>query len=407
MDASTGNFQRNVGNYKNAFVSAFQAMGGATNGLISKVGNLSNMFQSFGKAGVVGIALAAAGGLISTISNGIKSSAENTIAWRKQLAQVKPLLDDLDALTERMGRGFLNLSQSLLNFFRFIGSGFNYNKTMGAANDEAAKAIELVDREIKNEEELQKLQLDEVTTQNRLNELRAIAADTDRKSYKERQDALRQIEFIETSLENRRINAAKEAYDIQVASRKGEKASLDEQKKERELWIEYQQAIANAQKAQIDREKELYQLQKDAGEEALDYRIRILESERNLLNTQISMVEANTIEEYNLRRQVADKEYEIAVATADKEKKNMTLKHKQLLEAEAKHYADLQQIEDDFTAGYLQRIKDQTDAAVANTVDEWKRALPKLQGLLNEYQKKLQGDKPVTQTSDEWEKELA
>lgn len=169
----------------------------------------------------------------------------------------------------------------------------------------------------------------------------------------------------------------------------------------------YQQARVSAGQKQLETEKELYQLQKDAGEEALDYRIRILESERNLLETRINMVEANTIEEYNLRRAVADKEYEIAVATADKEKKNMTLKNKQLLEAQLNYQRDLQQIEDDFTAGYLQRIKDQTATAVANTVDEWKRAIPELQGLLNEYQSKLKGGKAATQTVDEWEKELA
>lgn len=382
-------------------------MGGSVNGLVGKVGNLAGLFKSFGKGGAIGLAIAGAAGLVATISNGIKSSADNTIAWRKQMAQFKPLLSSIDALTERIAGNFITLVAAIQNFGKFVFSGFRYNKVMNELNEETNTAVDLVNREIKNEEELQKLQLDEVTTQNRLNELRAIAADTDRKSVKEREDALRQIAFIETSLENRRINAAKEAYDIQVASRKGEKASLDEQKKERELWIAYQQTIVDAQKNQIDREKELYQLQKNAGEEALDYRIRILESERNLLETQISMVEANTIEEYNLRRQVADKEYEIAVATADKEKKNMTLKNKQLLEAQLNYQRDLQQIEEDFTAGYLQRIKDQTDAAVATTVDEWKKSLPKFQGLLNEYRTKLQGGKPVTQTTDEWLKELA
>ena len=67
----------------------------------------------------------------------------------------------------------------------------------------------------------------------------------------------------------------------------------------------------------------------------------------------------------------------------------------------------MQQIEEDFTAGYLQRIKDQTDKAVADTVDGWKKAIPQLEGLLKEYNTKFDAGKPTTQTSDEWEKELA
>ncbi len=282
-----------------------------------------------------------------------------------------------------------------------------YKKVMGEVNEETQKNIDLVDREIKNEQELQQLQLDEITTQKEINRLRAIASDTQRYSAKERESALKQIGALEKGLEDRRVAAALEAYNLQKAQRKGEQASADERKKENELWMQYQQARVDAQSKEIAREKELFQLQKDAGEEALDYRIRILESERNLLNTQISMVEANTIEEYNLRRAVADKEYEIAVATADKEKKNMTLKNQQLLEAQLNYQRDLQQIEEDFTAGYLQRIKDQTDAAVANTVDGWKKAIPQLEGLLKEYNTKITAGKPTTQTSDEWEKELA
>ncbi len=101
-------------------------MGGAVGGLVPKVNNLANLFKSFGKGGAIGLALAGAGGLISIISNGIKSSEQNTIAWRKQMAQVKPLLNDLDTLTERMASGFLNFLSSVSNFFSFIFSGFKY-----------------------------------------------------------------------------------------------------------------------------------------------------------------------------------------------------------------------------------------------------------------------------------------
>ncbi len=375
-------------------------MGGATNGLISKVGNLATMFKSFGKAGVVGIALAGAGALINGISNGIKSSETSTIAWRKELAKIQPILNTLDVISEKLGKGWIAFVKSLGDA---LARAFRWQSN----TEEVENAINLIDREVDLQKESQRIQLSEVETQKEINRLKAIAGDSDRYSFSEREKALKKIGELETTIEQDRVKYAYNAWELQVAQRKGQEASVEELEKERELWLKYKQTVVDAQAAQIEREKELYQLQKDAGEEALDYRIRILESERNLLETQISMVEANTIEEYNLRRAVADKEYEIAVATADKEKKNMTLKNKQLLEAQLNYQRDLQQIEDDFTAGYLQRIKDQTDAAVANTVDSWKKAVPLVEGLIKEYNTKLAGGKPIAQTTDEWNKELA
>lgn len=53
-------------------------MGGSVNGLVGQVGNLAQLFKSFGKGGAIGLALAGAGGLISAMASGIKSSEETT-----------------------------------------------------------------------------------------------------------------------------------------------------------------------------------------------------------------------------------------------------------------------------------------------------------------------------------------
>lgn len=330
------------------------------------------------------------------------------------MAQVKPIINDLDAGLERMGRGaakiasfFLTILGAITNFANFIASGFKYNQVMDSANNAIKEAVELEEREIANETELNNLAVLQASAQTRLNELKAIAADTDHKSYEERKAALDEIDAIEETYEKRRVAAAREAYDIQVKNRKGEHASAEEAKKERELYIAYLQAKADAQAADIAREKEIYQLQKEAGEEALDYRIRILEQERDMWNTRISMVEAGTQEELQYRLKVNDLELEIDKATAEKEKKNMTLKYKQLEAAELKYYSNRQQIIDDFNATTLQRIKDATDAVVANEVNDWQKTIRQLQGLMTEYQTKMNIGKPTTQTSEEWLKELA
>lgn len=210
-------------------------MGGATNGLVSKVGNLANMFKSFGKAGSVGLAIGGFAGTIALISNGIKSSEKNTIEWKKQLAQIKPLMDGIDSVLERIGRGFITLVGALSNLGKWIGSGFNYKKVMKETNDNLNESVQLIDREVKNEQELQQLQLDEITTQKEINKLRDIANDSDRYTYKEREAAVKKIGELEKSLEDRKVAAAKEAYEIQVANRKGEQASVEERKKEQEL----------------------------------------------------------------------------------------------------------------------------------------------------------------------------
>ena len=379
-------------------------MGGATSGLMQKVSGLAGLFKSFGKGGVIGIAIAAFTGLIKAAQDGIKNSTKNTIEWKAQLEAMKPIADWFHKKNKAFAAQVLELTQSIEALFAMI---FGGQKGYEKYHENRKEATKQLTEEYNNQREIANLQILEVSAQTRLNELKGIAADTDKYSYKQRKEALEEIDAIEQSLENRKVAAAKEAWELEKKRQEGEVTTAKDLEKIGQLYMNYLNAQADATANEIAREKELYQLQKDAGEEALDYRIRILESERNLLNTRISMVEANTIEEYNLRRAVADKEYEIAVATADKEKKNMTLKNQQLLEAQLNYQRDLQQIEDDFTAGYIQRIKDQTDTAVATTVDEWKKSLPKLQGLMEEYKAKLQGGKPATQTTDEWLKELA
>lgn len=376
-------------------------MGGSVNGLVGKVGNLAQMFKSFGKGGYIGLALAGVSSLIAGIAHGIKSSAENTAAWRKQIAMIKPLVDGWDTFWEKVGKGFMD-------FVTGIGIGLAYqNRSLDSYLERTRKASELVDRQIANENSLLDIQQEEIENQEELNKLKATASDSDRKTFKEREAALKKIDAIESSLDAKRIAAAEEAYNLQVDARKGEQASVEEKRKEQELYIAWQKTIVDAQKNQIDREKELYQLQKDAGQEALDYRIRILESERNLLETKVRMVEAGTQEELDLRLAIADKELEIDKATAEKEKKNMVLKNKQLLEAEVKYQQAVIQIRDDFNAITIQKVKDNTDKMVAEEVNGWKKAEVQVKGLVEEYEKRLKNGKPQTQTTEEWEKELA
>ena len=106
------------------------------------------------------------------------------------MAQVKPIINDLDAGLERMGRGaakiasfFLTILGAITNFANFIASGFKYNQVMDSANNAIKEAVELEEREIANETELNNLAVLQASAQTRLNELKAIAADTDHKSY--------------------------------------------------------------------------------------------------------------------------------------------------------------------------------------------------------------------------------
>ena len=378
-------------------------MGGATNGLVSKVGNLTNMFKSFGKGDLVGIALAAAGGLITAIANGIKKSTENTIAWRLEMAKFKPFMDEWDAFLERMGRGWNNITNAIINAINW----------MTGARKEANEALKLEAEAIRLEQEKANATALEISAQTKLNELKAQVADSDKYNNKQRIEAAQEIDDTLTAQEERRLKNAKAEVELLQktfnipGTDTQRQPTIEEQEKYNKALQEMWKIEADNTANQLARAKELRDLRKSAGQEYIDYEYKILQAERDISKAKASLVVQGSDEELVLRMDAADKEYKMAVIQAQKEVKNAELKNKLLEEAEKQHEVNIYQIQQDWYSKQLQMIKDSTDAAVANTVDEWKKMLPKLQGLMAEYNQKLQIGKPATQSSQEWEKELA
>lgn len=111
LDASVGNYQRNVGDYSNQFQAAFSSMGGSIEGtfnslqsLVSILPNLGSAFTDVGKkllgmvkANPILLAISVAIGAIVAICDKFKSAVSKNSdlqkRWNANLAAFKPILD--------------------------------------------------------------------------------------------------------------------------------------------------------------------------------------------------------------------------------------------------------------------------------------------------------------------------
>ena len=92
LDASTGNFQRNVGDYKNAFTEAFTAMGGSCDFLQKGLGNLKKGFDLLKSHPIIAI-IAVAVAIIMKIADGVKRNEEAVNTLTKAFAPLKAIVD--------------------------------------------------------------------------------------------------------------------------------------------------------------------------------------------------------------------------------------------------------------------------------------------------------------------------
>lgn len=141
-DAHMGYFQRNVGSYKDSFMSAFaemksgpigfvnglKTMGKESEGLITKFGSVKGAIKGvslevvgLGKqlwaivANPVGATIAAIATALMMLMKGLNATEENTNRLNGVLAKFKPMLDLLDRAVQSFASAFLDLVEPIVD----------------------------------------------------------------------------------------------------------------------------------------------------------------------------------------------------------------------------------------------------------------------------------------------------
>ena len=240
MDASIGNFQRNVGNYEAAFTKGLagiskeiEALGNplaiAKNGVIA----LGNAFKTL-IANPVGAVIMAIVVAIKALKKGFDSSEEATNSLKRAFAALQPVMNVINNIftgfAKLVGKIAENVIPALVNALQKAGEwmmkllnkiGIVSDEKLAAfqknieAQKEAIKVTQdLTNREIEMTQRRRKFQVDEAKAEMEIAELREKAADKEKYSAKERQKFMEQAIAKERGLNDQKLALAQEEYDI-------------------------------------------------------------------------------------------------------------------------------------------------------------------------------------------------
>ena len=224
LDASTGNFQRNVGNYSSAFSDAFTKLGSSIiSGAIPAVKGLNMGFKAL-IANPIGAVIAAIVVVIQALIKSIKGSEEQTNRMKVATAGLQVVMDGVKnviskvsdvvvTLTENISKLIINGLNRLSGIFKKLGweewaSGLeNFTEKVTQYTEEEKKAVDISKKRRQINEEIAR-------TENKISDLRAKIAEKNKYTEQERLQFIEDWENAEKKRAQLAISLAQEEYNI-------------------------------------------------------------------------------------------------------------------------------------------------------------------------------------------------
>ena len=315
MDASVGNYQRNVGNYIGAvdhLTNSFGSMGKGAQSIINPIKGVTTGLKTMSATPVIGI-LGILATVLDKIIGELKTSEENTNNMTAAMAPfaaigdvVTKVLQGLGAVIVKVVEGFGKLTTAI------FGSNKATEERIRLAKEEAA--LQQTEREnlIANAE-----------AEREVAKLRAEASDKTNKTAKERIALLEQAGEQERLIAERSLQAAKQQYEIIKARNKLTKSSTEDLKKEAEAYA----ALVNAETAYYKKVREINtgitsarkeeaKAARDAAKAVKDAATAKINAEKDYLTQLLGIVKEGSESQFKIQNTIAKKEYELAVANA-------------------------------------------------------------------------------------------
>lgn len=203
MDAETGNFQRNVGNYTGSVLDAFSKMGGGIGAVVNPIKSATGALQVMSQTPAIAV-LGLLASALTKVVGALKSSEDNTQALNKALAPLRAIGDAATRTLQALGGVVVKLVEHFGKLAAAItGTNEATKERISLAEQEAALAKQTRETTIANAE-----------AERDVAELRAKAADRATYSAKERLDFLKQAGELERQIADRAVRDAKAQYDI-------------------------------------------------------------------------------------------------------------------------------------------------------------------------------------------------
>lgn len=322
LDASTGNYSRNVGNYSNSMVKAFQMTAGSVGNIIQPIKGATNGLKAMSATPVVAI-LGLLANIIQKVISALKTSEENTKAVTEAFSVFSAVGDIVTIIMQKLGEVLGKVVNFLKNMFDRLGL---VNERMKERRDIAKEEQEILEANRKNLYE-------DADAEKQIAELRAKAAEKDKYNAKERIAFLEQAADLEKGMAEDNYNLAKREYELIKRKNALTQSSAEEKQKEAEAYAKMVKAETdyfNKQRelsAQLaNTRKEERKAAEDARKEAQAAQIARLQAEKALVDAELEVVEVGTEEQLKLQKESVNKQREI-----DKENARTKIKNKEEL----------------------------------------------------------------------------
>lgn len=324
-EQETGRFYRNVGNYANGFVEAFTQMGGSMGKMQGPINMVKNGFNALSSTPIIAI-LGALVSIIQRVIQNLKSSEASMQAVAVAMAPLNAAGRVMQVVMQKLGEGIAKVVTKLTE----------WADKLGLITDAMKVEQQLVKDEIALQMREREVIMQNADSQLKVSQLKAQAADKLNYSAKERVAFLESALAEEDAIAKRELELAKERYRIQVEQSKLAENSTEENdelarsyaamrqaetdyfNKSRELTaqlVEAKKQMAAESKAAGDAsieaaEAELTGVLKAAG--MTDEEIaKKLDLKKREVEARLKLVEEGSLEEYHLKQQQLQAEYEI------------------------------------------------------------------------------------------------
>ena len=245
MDASVGNYQRNVGNYIGAvdhLTASFGSMGKGAQSVIAPIKGVTTGLKTLSTTPAIAI-LGLLANVLQKVIEGLKSSEENTNAMTQAMSPfaaigdtVTKVLQGLGGVLAKVVQGFGKLTSAI------FGTNEATKERLRLAKEEAALQQKERENIIANAE-----------AEREVARLRAEAADKTKHSATERIALLEQAGEQERLIAERSVQAAKMQYEIIKSRNALTQSNAEDLKKEAEAYA----AVVNAETSYYNKVREI------------------------------------------------------------------------------------------------------------------------------------------------------
>ena len=431
MDASIGNYQRNVGNYEGAFTKGLSSIADKFQSLGNPMKIAKNGVNALGKAmkaliaNPIGAIIMAIVVAVKALKKGFEGSESATNSLKKAFSALQPIMNGIN----KIFTGFANLvgkiaekaipalvngvmkaadwMMSLLNKIGIVSDEkLEALRNSIAAQKEAVEVTQdLTNREIALTERKRKFQVAEAKAEMEVAELRSKATDKEKYSAEERQKFLNAAIAKERAINKEKLAIAQEEYDI--LKKKSE--LTDNNAATNDELAAAEAKLYNTRREYYDKERELVSQLQAAGQElSAAEKKRLEDAKKNAEKAEeVKKEELKKVEEIKKRAELS------LMSNTDRELKILEDKYKEEKALLEKYEQDTTKLTEEYEKKKqeimgLSKANEINERAIQSLKDGTQRQLEVLKNRYEEEKKLLEANGIDTvNLTKEYERQVA